>query len=524
MLAGVLVLGLLATAAACGGDDGGGGDSGAAEGSAGEGRCPAGIGGRLTIGTLAEVSTLDPAVGGMKGGSSGIENAAVFDTIMQYDTESGSYEPRMAESLESDDTFTDWTLTLREGITFGNGDPLTTEAVAFSVERQRAEGSTSSAKGLAASMGEIEIVDDRTMIFHLDQPWADFPNALGGQVGMVVNPSEVTGEINVPSVGAAAGPFTVANWTQGEELLLEANDDYWGGRPCLDEVRFVWISGAEATYQAFQNDELDVAMLREPQVIERARADGVEDHSTLANGGGMFLINNGANGTTPPTADVRVRQAIAAALDPELIDERRNAGTGMPTSAVIYETSMLYQGLEGPAYDPDRASSLVEDAMADGWDGHLRITCDNSPSSVDLALTVEGLLEAVGFDVELDNAMTTSQMVTQVSQDVNYEMSCWSLTAADESPWTELNKRINPDNYVAYDNPDMQAAFDELRVAGSPEEKMAALAEVQEIWNETVPSAIYSAAEDVAIWQDDVTGLDFTQDAIFLVERAEVGS
>jgi peptide/nickel transport system substrate-binding protein len=550
---GTRVLAVLAAgtllAVGCGGDDDGGGgsasggdganrpdaaatgssDIGDVDGSGASGCAEEDMGGTLTFGQYTEPIGLDPLVQTARGTFGGTELTAVYDTLMRYDPQTAEYEPRVAESLEPNDEFTDWTLTLREGVTFPDGAPLTSEVVKFSVERHMAEDSRSTYRNLlTTNLGSIEVVDDLSLVFHLNVRWTGFASLLGAPPGMPVNPAvlEEGGPeaLANPPQNAGVGPFTVARYAPDEEIVMAKREDYWGGPVCLDELRFVRVPGGDATYDAFRNGELDVAFLREPTTIADARADGVSIDSSIVNGGGQLMINNGAQNRTPPTTDVRIRQALAHALDPELINERVYDGTGLPTSAMVYEESRLYQDLEGPEYDPERARELVEEVEAEGeWDGSIEVTLNNAPESVELGIVVEALLEDAGFEAEVDSSRSIDEVISQVITEANYEVAGWSLSMSDASPWTDLTERIDDNPYMGYADPDMQAALTELREAATPEAELEAMATIQEVWTETVPSLIYSAVEDVVIWSDQVEGLVPTHYSVMYFDDAHVG-
>jgi peptide/nickel transport system substrate-binding protein len=524
----VLVTTLVATA--CGSDDGtdSGGNAGGAGGGS-EGECTdERTGGAVTMGMFSATNGFDPvrvAGGGVSGET---ELAAVYDTLMRYDQESGEFEPQVAESLEPNADFSEWTLTLRDGVTFGNGDPLTTEAVKTSIERHQDPQNASTAAYRANTVSAMRIVDDRTMVFELDGPWATFPYLLAERPGMVVNPAVLAERgaeaLNADPAGAGVGPYEVARYEPGEEIVLEPRDDYWDGPPCIEQLRFVTIPGGQATYEAFAQAELDVAFLREPLVIDEARSDGVNEFTDLVDLGQMVLINNGVRGSTPPTADERVRRAVALALDPEQIDERVNEGTGLPTTALMHPDSRYATEVEGPEHDPEQAQELVDEAQADGeWDGSLRLLCDNSPARVESAIAMEAQLEAAGFEVDADTDLDTQDLISQVIVDADYDLACWGDNINQSSPWATLGRYRSdaPNNFPGYASPEMDTALDALRAAPA-DEQGDALAEVQEIWNETMPSAALAASEQVIVWGDRVHGLDFNQTAVVLFGNAYV--
>jgi peptide/nickel transport system substrate-binding protein len=514
-----------------GGDDTGDERAGAESEAAGVGeQCTAGDqGGTLTMGMGTPPPGLDPVIGSSKASGGGIEKAALFDTLVRVDPETGEYEPRLAESLEPNDDFTEWTLTLREGLTFGNGDPVTTEAVVFTLERHQAEGTRSILQELALQIREMEVVDDLQMVFHLTEPWANFPWLLTSGGGMVVNPRLVRERgdegFNTNPTGGGAGPFELVRYAPGEEIVMEPKDDYWDGPVCLEEVRFVVIAGAQGTYEAFQNSELDVAYMRgDARMSSQIREDEVNVHTNLANGGLMLMLNNGAQGTEPPTADVRLRQAIAYALDPQLVDDRVNEGLGMPTSALLTEGSLYYDGQEGPPYDPERASELVDELKDEGWDGRVHFVYPtDAPTSEDTAIAIEALLNEVGITVEHDGVPTTT-MLSQVRQGADYDICLWPLSLYDSSLWEDLAQRITGEGPLSYgyQDPDMDAALQALRATTDDRGRTEAMARIQEIWNETVPSAILGAVQEDVYWRDGVAGLEFSNDNLTFLDEAHL--
>jgi len=330
-------------------------------------------------------------------------------------------------------------------------------------------------------------------------------------------------QFNTDPSGAGVGPFEFVRWSPGEEIVLEAKDDYWGGPVCLEQLRFVAIPGAQATYEALRSGELDVALLGEAPAVAQARDDGVESYSSVIGGGTVIHINNGAGGATLPTSDVRVRQAIAYALDVDAIDQRVNSGQGLPTSALISEESRFYDGLEGPPYDPDRATELLDEVKSEtGWDGRLTLQCGDTPAATEQSIAVEAMLEAAGFDIDVEQA-AQPDLIQRVVFERNYEIACLGFGATDETPWVQLNRNFlstSPFNYAGYADPDMDAALAELKAAVTDDDQKAALAEIQEVWNDTVPVEVLSAAERMIAWSDDVRGLDFTVTTIALFDKA----
>jgi peptide/nickel transport system substrate-binding protein len=472
-------------------------------------------GGSVTMGTASPTQGLDPTIALGSGTAGGTEIAAIYDTLLTYDPATGEYKPHVAESLTPNADYTQWTLKLRPNIHFGNGDPLTTDAVRFSLERMKTAAVASA--GTAAEIVQMDIVDDLTMVFHLAGPWGGFPYVLAEDAGNIVNPKVVDQlgpqAFNLAPKGAGVGPYEVDHFAPGEELVLKAKDDYWGGPVCIDTLRFVYVPGAQATYDAFNKDELQLAFLREPPVVAQALDAGVKGYSNVAGAGSVLLLNNGSKGTTPATRDVRVRQAVAHALDLDTLNDRVEDGTGLPSSALIPEQSLLYDGKKGPAYDPDQARSLVDQAKADGWDGKLHFLCGNTAEATDLSIGVKAMLEAVGMQVAVEN-LPAAELNQRAIFGADYDVACGGMSIFTESPIARLNQfqSVSPRNGVGYANPAMDAALEDLKRAAAIDQSKAALDEVQDVWNDTVPTMSLFSVQEYLAYKDEVHGLVFSRD------------
>jgi peptide/nickel transport system substrate-binding protein len=534
------VVGLVALSlvfVACGGggdgdsDDDGGDDASSASGGGGasgaddvctEDR----VGGELTVGQTGDLNGFDPTViTGASRDSGGAELTAIYDTLMRSNPETGEIEPHLAQSLEPNDDLTQWTLRLREGVEFGNGDPLTAEAVIASI--QRFEGADVAAANFVTFITGMDATDERTVVFSLDAPWGDFPYFLASAGGMVVNTAAVdeagAEAFNTdPPPGAGVGPFQLVRYAPGEEVVMEAKDDYWGGPVCVQTVRFVTPGDDTTRLEALDLGEIDVTVLVEPRVVAQARDEEGRLGFTGYGNGSQLMINARPG---HPGEDVRVRQAMAAAIDPEVISDRVNEGQGVATTAIVHPDSPLYSdGLDRELVDPDRAEELVEEAKADGWDGRLSLLTPDTPGAQEISITVEALLEAVGMDVTVDNP-SIADMIQRVTVDRDFDVTAWSLNVLPEAPWSGIDRNLrsdSPTNRTGYANDDFDAALADLRQAGTVEERREAIAAIQEIWDETIPGVMYQQDEEFLTWSDRVHGVRLTREGVAMLDDVYV--
>jgi peptide/nickel transport system substrate-binding protein len=561
----VLIATLVGLAAASCGDDSGGDD---AEGDASVTTVDAAtastttetpkVGGVLTMGTYSEPSGLDPVVPQGGGTSGNSEMSAIYGTLMRYDETSRTYEPSMAESLTANADSTEWTLKLRPGVTFTDGSPYDADAVVFGMKRHTQYGST--VAGLLSTISEYTAVDATTVTFKLKTAWPGFPYVLSHSPGMIPSKAAIQAACPDPATPArdcsfnrapvGAGPFMLDTFTPKESIVLERNPDYWAGDVPLDGVKFVTLRGGELTYESIKSGELQVGFLREAAAIARANEEGTVDVFTNRMGlGGIALLNNGKitckNGLPAavcagkpdgiidldkPTADVRIRQAIAAAMDPEQMNARMNNGTGHPGSEFFQDGP--FAGEPTAKYDPNKAKELVAEVKAEtGWDGSISVTClQEQATGPTFVASMEAMLNAVGFKVVTDLKPST-EYISRVQLTRDYDIACWGFNVAPEAPEAGLSRHVlsvaggNPSgNAMNLNNAEIDALILQIRAASTDVEKKAALDELAKVWNEEQPSVVYANNDEVIASDKSVRGLRYNVATTVLFDEAWLDS
>lgn len=488
------------------------------------------VGGSLTVAIPFSSRTLDPYNGGGNTAEQGgTELQAIYDKLIRFDPEAGEFVPHLAESIEPNEDHSVWTLTLPEGVTFSNGDPFDAAAVKASMDRHLDPEGGSALLSAAAQIAGVEAPDATTVVITLQEPWAGFPSLLAGAFGMVQN-TKVIDSVGQEAFasdpeGGGVGPYEVASYSPGESIELTARDDYWGGPVCIEQVTFSVIPQNQTAYDALKNGEVDAMVLgRDPMLLDEARndMDGFESYGALQIGGDLVLINSGADGYDTPGADIRVRRAIAAAIDPEIVNQRAYGGVAKLSTGLVPEDATLLEPTDGPEYDPDAAKALVEEAKADGWDGSIRMSCNNTPVTSEACITIKAMLDAVGFDVDLNTQRTATEISTLVRVDKDFDLAMWGLSAHEENLWLTLNQyRTGASNNAGnFAHPDMDAALAELQAAATLDETNEALAAVQEVWVDQVPGVPLTAFEPTLIWREGVNGLSFNTNVVAFLDKA----
>ncbi len=522
-----------APVAATTGGSGPAGPDGAAANPFGGADCPADqIIPELRVVNQRPPQGLNPASGQPSGTEGGNEIGTMFHTLMQFDPKTGDVLPRLAESLEPNDDLTEWTLTLRDGVTFGSGAPLNTEAVAFTVDLFRADDSRSALHGEALVIEDMTIEDDQVMVFHLTEPRGGFPVLLASALGTPVDPAVyqslgADGFAADPQ-GGGTGAYVLESWERGVALSVVLRDDYWGPTPCVQRIVFTPVVDNQTRVDAFARDEFDAIFLRAPaqhRVFREADLD-VEGFTQYVYQGQAVYINHGANGVARPGADERVRKAIMLALDPTVVDERVYLGSGRPSKAFLDDTSLLWTDeISDVAVDPEEARRLLDEAKAEtGYDGKLRFPVGNEPDGINAALIMEAQLEAVGFDVEIDDSFDSSSVITMLITTQDYDIMNAGLSLYDADLVAGLTQGFRFMGYDLAQHPEMQAAIAQYRAAASLEEQQQAAAAIAAVYDDEAPWVGSQHNEVSLFWHPEFEGFDFNRDAIVLFDKVHPAS
>nr|WP_253945305.1 ABC transporter substrate-binding protein [Nocardioides sp. zg-DK7169] len=444
--------------------------------------------------------------------------AAVYDTLLRYDQEAGTYEPQLAESLESDDDIT-WTLKLRDGVTFTDGTPLDAKAVLGSLEYYIAnygfQGNL-----IQSNAKSMKAVDDTTVVFTMNKPWATFPNMLASGPGLIMAPAAYANPEKFKPIGA--GPFVFTSQAAGEKLVVSANEDYVGGRPHLDSIEFVMLGADVTKYESLKAGEIDVAYLRADDMVQQARRDGWPGMVNAVNGGRTVNINARPDSAT---GDVRVRQAVSAAIDAELYLERMTGNGDLADRGLMSESSTWNTDVEPTGVDIEKAKELLAEAKADGFDGKLRFLSQSDSASRDGAVAFKAMLEAVGFEIELDLVNTIAEQTKAIYVDGDFDLATGSSSVFDQDPYASMSEPLSStslSNPGRYANPEMDRLLGELQGHASPEEGAETMAAIEEIFHEDVPYISLAGGAFFNVWDKDVHGIKPTSQTAILFDDAWV--
>jgi peptide/nickel transport system substrate-binding protein len=310
-----------------------------------------------------------------------------------------SAAPSLAESFKASPDGLTYEFVLRQNAKFHNGEPVTAEDVKYSFQRYRG----TSAKAIQERVASIETPDPRRVVFKLKAPWPDFITfyASATGAGWIVPKKyvEQVGEEGYKKAPIGAGPYKFVSFTPGQELVMEAFDQYWRKPPNVKRLVFRVIPDEATRLAALKRGEVDIAYsIRGELAEELQRTKGLTLKPTVISAPFWIYFPEQWNPQSP-WHDVRVRQAAIHAIDHKSINQALTLGHSKITGSIIPDTFEHYWQPPAPVYDPAKAKKLLAEAgHANGFDAG-EYYCDASYAN--LAEAVINNLQAVGIRARL---------------------------------------------------------------------------------------------------------------------------
>jgi len=493
-VASVLALAMVAAACGGGGDDGGGGGGGDA---AGEEGTPT-PGGKVTYGLEAETTDgwclpeAQLAISGIM-----VMNA-VYDTLTRPNAE-GEYDPWLAESVEPNADSTQWTITLRDGVTFHDGSELTAEVVKNNLDAYRGQYPPRNPLLFVftfANIASVDVVDPLTVSVTMSEPWVAFDAYLSGRVG-IMGQAQLDDAQSCERNLIGTGPFMLTDWVPNQHFQAEKYPDYWatdaeGNQlPYLDEIEFRPIVEVAQRENALLSGEINAMHTSDPETVselrDRTESGEVNGYESSDFGEVNYVM---LNASKPPFDNVKARQAAAYALNFE--DFNAILGDGILTQA----TGPFAPGNVGnlddtgfPAYDPEQAERLVNEYEEEtGQPLSFTYTTTQAQSTIEQGQFLKEQAEAVGMRVEIITVDQSTQIDSAISGD--FEAIGWRNHPGGDpdTQYVWWKSTPNPINFGRFADPEIDRLLDEGRVTADAAERQQIYEDLnrrfaEEVWN-----------------------------------------
>ena len=491
----------------------------------------------LTVGLTYDLYTSNP----LRACGCGAEYEFIginYDMLLNFDQKTLAPAPGLAEEVpsvenggESKDGLT-WTFHIRRGATWNDGVPMTAHDVAFTY-RFVLDNHVGAYDNYLPDHPTFTTPDDYTLVWHasvptlapLAPPWIPIlPEHIWSKYDGDMKAARLFE--NIPAVGT--GPFQLVEWKEGELWRMEANPDYWGGAPSIDEIVFRYYANQESMALALREGEVDIVSGLIPNLARSI--DGYPNiavHQVPARGFLNLAFNfreGGKSTANPVLQDLVVRQAIAHAIDKQGLVDRVLLGAGDVGSTVVVPTNRWHW--EPPpdeiqAFDPDLSRQMLDDAGYADTDGNgIResppgtdivldiLTANSVPDAGPSGKLVQAWLNEIGIGVKLhpssdgvmNEAWTAGTFDAYMwgwnpDPDPNFILSVF--TTAQCGSWSD----------GCYSNPAYDAMFERQTRARTQAQRTVLVNDLQRFLYQQVPEVIlYYAGDFQAYRTDSFTG------------------
>ncbi|HTN62792.1 MAG TPA: ABC transporter substrate-binding protein, partial [Devosia sp.] len=321
----------------------------------------------VRIGVALEPPTLDPTAGAAEAIDI-VVYQNVFEGLTRID-QNGAVQPGLATSWTiSDDNLT-YTFKLADGVTFHDGTSFDANDVKFSFDRIGAPDSLNAHKEFYSVIKSVTVIDPLTVEFKLSKAVGRFLFDLGRGDAVIVAPESAATNATNP---IGTGPFSFVQWDKGSRVVLERYDPYWGKPVALTKASFVFISDTATMTNALLAEDIDGTNNFAPEALAVFESDSRFKVLVGTTEGETIL---GTNNRKAPFNNLKVRQAMAHALDRKAIIDGATYGYGTPIGSAFAPHNPYYIDLTGTyPYDPDKAKALLAEAgYPDGFSATLKL-------------------------------------------------------------------------------------------------------------------------------------------------------
>jgi peptide/nickel transport system substrate-binding protein len=449
----------------------------------------------IVLGMSLEPSPgLDPT-GGAASSISEVTLYNIYEPLTKINAD-GKVTPLLAESWEVSPDLTTYTFKLRKGVKFHNGEPFNAHAVKFSYDRAGGDKSTNKDKRTFANL-TTQVVDDYTVVILTKEIDPDFPFLLGQGTAIIVEPKSAATNATKP---VGTGPYQLENWVRGSSITLAK----WNGWRNANAVKI-----RKATFRFIPDPAAQVAALLAgdvdafPRVSPRSVAQFKHNpRFQVVVSGSRAKTILAINNKKKPLDDVRVRRAIAAAIDRKAVIQGAGDGYGVPIGSHYVPGAPGYVDTTRiNPYDPQKAKALLKEAGV-ATPLELTLTLPPPPYARQGGEVIASELAKIGIKVKLQNVEWAQWLANTYGGAHNYD-----LTIVSHVEPFDLGNFAKPDYYWGYHSAKFDALYDKIKTAQRPADRARLLGEAQRLLAEDSVHAFLYQPQWVTVANKHIKGL-----------------
>ncbi|MFT6090074.1 ABC transporter substrate-binding protein [Sulfitobacter sp.] len=422
----------------------------------------------ITVAMQLEPPHLDPT-SAAAGAIDSVLYSNVFEGLTRFMGD-GSVVPGLAKSWEISEDGLTYLFHLQDNVTFHDGTTMDANDVKFSLDRINAQDSANAQKALFSAISEVNVIDPKTVEIKLSAPNGNMLFNLAWGDAVIVAPESIS---NIKQLPIGTGAFKFTSWTQGDNIMIEKNPNYWGAPAALDMATFKFISDPTAAFASVMAEDVDVFVgFPAPENLPQFDADPRFQVLVGSTEGETILAMNNKQA---PFDNVKVREAVAHAINRQAIIDGAMFGYGTPIGTHFAPHNPAYVDETAiSAFDPEKSKALLAEA---GFPDGFETTLDLPPPSYARrgGEIIAAQLADVGIKAKINN-VEWAQWLETVFKGKNF-----GLTIVSHTEPMDIGIYANPDYYFQYDNPDFQALMTKLNATTDEDMRTQMLGEAQQI-------------------------------------------
>ena len=458
-------------------------------------------GGTLNVTLEADLASLDPLRS--QGSFNDREaNLAAFDSLLEVNAK-GEIVPNLAERIESAEDATWFRLTLRSGVKFHDGTPLDAAAVVAHFNRMLDPKQHCTCVTAFLTLASVEATGPMEVTFRMKAPSAQFPVVLADTTAMIVSPAAVAkyGD-DFGSHPVGTGPFIFKDWQRGSQIVYERNPNYWKNSPYLDRVVFRPLPDEQSRYASLKAGNVDVVMNPAPNDIVDARS---RKDVQVINPGSLATNFVQLNLAASDVSDLRVRQAMAYALDRDALNKVINKGVYKVANTVFGSGLTPHEQVDGyPQYDAAKAKQQLADY---GKPVKLKMTVAATPQIMQLAQVLQQMWKKVGIDTEIVPLEFTQVIRASTARDYQAMLYRFAGRADPDTDVYPFFYSTSPGNRVNYKSAEMDKLLDAGRATRDPAERLKIYRQVNNLLAKDLPYLLLTYFDNYALASSHVHGI-----------------
>lgn len=422
-------------------------------------------------------------------------NRAIFDRLIERDDAQNTIVPGLAESWERTDDTT-WVFTLREGVTFHDGSPLTSADVKDTLDYFIEQNGTLAP--LLQDVTSIETPDDTTVILTTSIANGTLPSSM---TLFSIAPSELLRDPNFSVNPVGSGPFKFVEFVPGTRVELTANEEYWGGAPTIDGLVFEEIPEVAARVTALTTGEIDITWgLPADQVAALSSDPNLTIESVPAFLHTEILINT----EREPLDNLLVRQAMAHAINKDAIAEFLLGPTGSIATSVVSASIFGAVPQEPFEYDPELSRELLAEA---GYPDGVQTTVLLRPNEAEQQVMLAIISDWAQVGIQVEPVM--EEMATWVEDYVglNWDMAMvFRPTLTGDADYTLRRLYHSEANRAPFANEELDALLDQAGAAATQEERLEYYAQADKMIWDNVWGIFPFDINEIYVYRNDIQG------------------